>query len=116
MTRAELKKQLGIYRPSLIRPEMFTNISESERNLMRMEERAWLDYEREKLAIYDDKSLTDEQRRTLWTKASDRRWAAMDKLRPLRKKCDRMHERRMIKMLSLKTTRPAASSRVRVAA
>lgn len=102
MTRAEFKKQLGVFRPSLIRPEMVYETL-SERKLMRLEERALMRYEREKLAIYNNRSLTDDQRSALWHKASDRRWAAYDKLRPLRRLCDQMRERRMIKsMESLK--------------
>lgn len=98
MTRAELKKELGKYRPSLIRPEMlYTTLS--ERKLMRLEEQAWMRYEGDKLAIYKNRTLTDEQRGVLWREASERRWAATDKLRPLRQLCDRMHQRRMIKNL-----------------
>lgn len=98
MTRAELKKELGKYRPSLIRPEML-DITVSERKLMRLEEQAWMRYERDKLAIYNNRALTDEQRSDLWRAASERRWAATDKLRPLRQLCDRMHQRRMIKTM-----------------
>jgi hypothetical protein len=114
MTRAELKKKLGMFRPSLVRPEMYDTIS--ERKLARLEETALMRYEREKLAIYKNRSLTDEQRDTLWREAAERRWAAADKLRPLRRLCDRMHERRMIKRLEWFKKRPIASSRRRVAA
>lgn len=114
MTRAELKKQLGVFRPSLIRPEMLG--SHSERKLMKLEESAWMRYERDKLSIYRNKSLTDEQRSALWSEASNRRWAASDKLRPLRRLCDRMHERRLIKLMAPSKSRPIASRRVRVTA
>lgn len=109
MTRAELKAKLGTYKPSLIRPEMFK--TQSERRLMRLEERAWMRYEREKLAIYRNKSLTDQKRYDLWHAASDRRWAAAEKLRPLRRLVDRMQERRMIKLMAPSNRRPVPSRR-----
>ena len=115
MTRAELKKQLGIYRPSLIRPEML-NVSLTERKLMRMSERAWLRYESEKLAIYKNRSLTDEQRGDLCRKAMFHRWGTEEKLRPLRQRCDRIHERRMIKAMAPLKRRPVASRRSLAAA
>jgi hypothetical protein len=115
MTRAELKKLLGSYRPSLIPPEMLYETL-SERKLIRLEAAAWIHYEQEKLAIYKRLSLTDEQRSTLCREASDRRWAAAEKLRPLQRLCDRMHERRFLKRMSPSTTRPGVSSRRRVAA
>lgn len=117
MTRAELKKKLGMFRPSLIRPEMLYNTI-SERKLMKLEEDAWMRYEQDKLAIYNNRALTDEQRRVLCREASDRRWAAADKLRPLRQLCDRMQERRTLKrMASMKTlSDSSARSRGRVAA
>ena len=114
MTRAELKKQLGIFRPSLIRPEML-NVTPSERKLMRMEERAWTRFESEKLAIYKNRALTDDQRSDLCREARDRRWAAEEKLRPLRQLCDRIRERRMIKMMAPLKARPGASARGRAA-
>lgn len=115
MTRAELKKELGRYRPSLVRPEML-NVTLSERKLMKLTERAWMRFEREKLSIYNDKSLTDRQRGDMVREARDRRWAAEDKLRPLRQLCDRIHERRFIKRLAPLKKRPGASARKRVAA
>ena len=115
MTRAELKKKLGMYRPSLIRPEML-NVSLAERKLMRMVERAWLRYESEKLAIYKNRSLTDEQRGGLCREAMFRRWGVEEKLRPLRQRCDRIHERRMIKLMAPLKKRPVVSRRNRVAA
>ncbi len=115
MTRAEMKKQLGLFRPSLLRPEMIYKTL-SERKLMRMEERAWIRYEREKLAIYKNRALTDDQRSVLWRKARDRRWAVEDRLRPLRQSCDRIGERRMIKLLASSKMRPDTFARRRAAA
>lgn len=115
MTRAELKKQLGVYRPSLIRPEML-NLTLSEQKLMRLVEGAWMRFESDKLAIYNDLSLTDEQRSALVREARDRRWAAEEKLRPLRQRCDRIHERRFIKRLAPLKSRPGAPVRARAAA
>lgn len=115
MTRAELKKQLGIYRPSLIRPEMLA-VSLSERKLMRLVERAWMRFEDAKLAIYRNRSLTDEQRAALVAEARARRWAADEKLRPLRRLCDRIQERRFIKRMTPLKKRPGASLRGRAAA
>lgn len=97
MTRAELKKQIGAYRPSLLRPSMMPTAS--ERKLARLEENVWLRYEREKLDIYRNKTLTDEQRSESWRKASDRRWAGSEKLRSLRRLCERIRERRMLKVI-----------------
>lgn len=110
MTRAELKNKLGDFRPSLIRPEMLETAS--ERKLMRLEESPFMRYEKEKLAIYNMKDLTNERRRDLWCAASERRWTASEKLRGLRRLCDRMRERRMLKLMK----RPIASRRVRAAA
>lgn len=115
MTRAEFKKQLGVFRPSLIRPEMLFKTL-SERKLMRLEERALMRYEREKLAIYNDRSLTDDQRSALWHKASELRWAAFEKLRPLRRLCEQMRERRIIKQLTPMKKHPGAMVRRRMAA
>lgn len=110
MTRAELKKQLGIFRPSLIRPEML-DVSLSERKLMRLTERAWLRFESAKLAIYKDRALTDEQRAALVREARDRRWATEDELRPLRRLCDRIQERRFIRRMAPLKARPGVSRR-----
>ena len=115
MTRAELKKQLGIYRPSLVQPEML-NVTASERKLMRLQESAWMRFESDKLKIYKNRSLTDAQRDTLLREARYRRWEAEDKLRPLRQLCDRIHERRFIKLLAPLKTRQVAPRRKRVAA
>jgi hypothetical protein len=115
MTRAELKKQLGIYRPSLIRPEML-DVTPSERKLMRMQERAWTRFEADKLAIYKNRSLTDDRRGDLVRQARDRRWAAEEKLRPFRQLCDRMRERRMIKEMASLKSLSGASARGRTAA
>jgi len=110
MTRAELKKQLGMYRPSLIRPDMLS-VSLSERKLMRLTEQAWMRFESAKLAIYRDRSLTDEQRAALVSEARNRRWAADEKLRPLRRLCDRIQERRFIRRMAPLKARPGASRR-----
>lgn len=113
MTRAELKKCFGHYRPSLIRPEMLETVS--ERKLAERRESISLRYERSMKALYDDKSLTDEQRWVAYRKISSLDTQAREKLAPLERRCNLIGERRMVAILNWTKSNPP-SSRRRVAA
>lgn len=97
MPREELKKFVGVYRPSLIRPEMIAD--KDERELRRRRERIHLRHDRAVRAIYADRSLDDAGRWRLWRKACDRRLESLEALRPLEDRCARKSERRIVKML-----------------
>ena len=113
MTRAELKKMFGHYRPSLIRPEMLETVSEQK--LATLRESLRLRYERSMSGLYADKGLNDEQRWLKYREISTLDTQAREKLEPLERRCNLIAQRRLLAILKWTQTDPAASRR-RVAA
>ncbi len=109
MTRVELKKYFGHYRPSLIRPEMLETVS--ERKLAQSRENINLRYERSMKALYADKSLTDEQRWVEYSKISSLAAEAREKLAPLERRCNLIGERRMVAIINWTKSNPVGSRR-----
>ena len=81
MTREFLKEMLVILRPSRITPDMYAN--PLQRSMERIRERARGRNRSAIRALYDDLSLTDEQRRDGYYEARKRQDVALEKLRPL---------------------------------
>ena len=113
MTRAELKKCFGHYRPSLIRPEMLETVS--ERKLAERRESIGLRYERSMKALYADKSLSDEQRGVEYRKISSLDAQAREKLEPLERRCNLIGQRRMVAIINWTKSNPVSSRRRAVA-
>lgn len=104
MTRDQLKKMFRDCRPRPIRPEMIGN--PLLRRIMRINENASIRYERDKRALYRDKTLNDDQRSRGFTKALDRLTASWEKTRPLEREYERKVTLPMLKrMQALKRAR-----------
>lgn len=114
MKRGTLKKMIGEYRKSLIRPEMMDDRYQAK--LMRSREQINLRYEKGKRALYAKKSLTDEARGKAFERLQSRISEARERLRPLERICERRSQREMVKILQLTRSKPSANSRRRVAA
>lgn len=113
MKRETLKKMLGDYRKSLVRPEMVDDRYLAK--LMRSREQINLRYEKGKRDLYAKKSLTDEARGKAFERLQARIAEARERLRPLERICDRRGQREMAKLLQW-TKAKASPARRRAAA
>jgi hypothetical protein len=114
MKRETLKKLIGDYRKSLVRPEMIDD--RHERKLMRSREQINLRYEDGKRALYAKKGLTDEARGKAFDKLQARLSEARERLRPLERICERRRQKAMVELLQMTDPKRFASARRRVAA
>lgn len=110
MKRETLKKMIGEYRKSLVRPEMVDDRYQAK--LMRSREQINLRYEKGKRALYAKKSMTDEARGKAFERLQARIAEARARLRPLERICDRRGQKEMVKLLQW-TKAKAASPRSR---
>jgi len=112
MRRETLKKMIGGYRKSLLRPEMVDDRYLAK--LMRAREQINLRYENGKRALYAKKGLTDEARGKAFDKLQARINEARERLRPLERICDRRSQREMLKLLELTNPKRSPSDSRRV--
>lgn len=97
MKRADLRKMFRDMRPRIVHWEVYKN--PLIRRILKISENSRIRYEKAKRALYNDKSLTDEQRDRGFTKAYDRHMESYKATDAIKRKLDLEWERREMKRL-----------------